>query len=181
MTITVPSTEPGIGRIVRAAFPNNRKPIANSYWDGGSKDEYRLVDLDAGRAIPFPTSHPYFDRLPNGERCGKLCMRDLPPNWALVQGGTFCGKPSSITVYLHPSNITKLISTTVELSDAEQKALGVVASIKSGYRAGEFQKLELGEYGPTNPHIVSLVAKGLVSINRAGSIAVTIAGRNARR
>ena len=186
----VPVSEPGIGPIAAAAFPSNRKPIVvdefkgprnvNSYWDGGSRDEYRLVELESRRVFAVPTSHPFFDRRDDGERCGSLQIAELPPGTALVCGGTFCGKPATVRVLLRPENLAKLLPAPLELTDCERSALNAIAGMKGGYRAEEFNRRGLGEYSASNPLVASLASKGLVTINKAGAIAVTVDGRNAR-
>jgi hypothetical protein len=187
----VPTNEPGIGPIARAAFPDNRKPIqvcefrgpqnVNSYWDGGSKDEYRLVHLVTGQVWHAPTSHPHFDRKEDGSRCGGLEIRELPENVALVSGGYFCGKPATITVHLRPENMVKMLPAPQELAPDQQAALNVICGIKSSYRAAEFERRQLGRYSADNPHLAALVARGLLKINKAGAISPTIAGENARQ
>jgi hypothetical protein len=167
----VPTSEPGIGPIAAAAFPSNRKPIVveefrgprnvNSYWDSGSRDEYRLVDLES-------------------RRCGELEISELPPGTALVCGGTFCGKPATVRVLLRSENLVKLLPAPTSLSDQEKSALNCIAGMKGGYRAEEFNRRGLGQYGAANPIVESLRGKGLVTVNKAGAIAVTIEGRNAR-
>lgn len=186
----VPINEPGIGPVAQAAFPSNRKPIVvcefagpvnvNSYWDGGSKDEYRLVNLETRQVWAVPTSHPFFDRTESGERCGNLKLRELPPNTALVTGGTFCGKPATVRVMLRPENLVKMLPAPNTLTADEKAALNVIGGMKGGYRADEFTRRNLGEYGADNPLVKSLADKRLVTINRAGAIAITIEGRNAR-
>ena len=183
--------EPGIGPIVAKAFPANRKPIEvrefvgpmsmNSYWDGGSKDEYRLVDLATGQLWSMPSSHPMFDYLPSGDRCGRLQISALPENAALVQGGVCLGKPAKVTVFLRSDNMVKMIAHKPELTDPERKALEVIGSIRGGVRGEYFRDAGLGEYGAANPVIASLVVKGLAKANKAGAVQLTIEGRNARR
>lgn len=187
----VPTSEPGIGPVVAVAFPRNCKPIkverfqgpvnVNSYWDSGSRDEYRLVDLATRRVLPLPTSHPAYDRLPNGERCGELELRELPPGVALVCGGTFMGKPATVRVMLREENLVAMLpAPTVELTPAEDAALNIVCGMKGGYRQEEFARRGLGRYGAEHPAIVRLASLGFVTINKAGAIAATIEGKNAR-
>lgn len=119
---------PEVQRVVRAAFPSYRKHNAflsefgsgvtiNSYWDGGSKSVYVVVELATGRHRALPTSsHPYFDL--NGatgetpdvtfER-GIATLKRLPEGFALVEGGVFCGKLATAHVYVNPANLTKLL------------------------------------------------------------------------
>lgn len=183
-------TEPGIREIVEATFPANRKDVAvsefrgpvnvNSYWDGGSKEEYAIYDLCQRKAYGVPSSHPYFDRQENGARCGNLELSELPPNCVLVQGGYFLGKPATIHLYFRPENIAQLLPAPAEpLPEPLSKALNALA-YRGEYRREEFRRQQLGDYSPTNPLVVELQARGLVSINKAGAVTVTTAGRNAR-
>jgi hypothetical protein len=190
MSMYVPIDEPGIGPIAAAAFPSNRKPIVvsefrgpvnvNSYWSDGSKDEYVLVDLVTLRTYSVPTSHPYFDRQESGERCGALELTELPPNTALVQGGIARGNPATVRVMLRPDNMVGLLPAPVSLGDEEKVVLNIIASYRGGYRAEEFSRRGCGKYHPQHPAILSLRDKGLVTVNKAGAVAVTIDGRNAR-
>jgi hypothetical protein len=124
-------TAPEIQRIIKLAFPSYRKRAAylspfrptaiNSYWDGGSRDEFVLVNLDTSRAVPLPTAtHPYFDVAAKGlvnkssdtisvDRVGNITLQQLPDNHALIQAGTFCGKPATARVLLNPVNITPML------------------------------------------------------------------------
>lgn len=166
------------GDVVVDVFHGPR--TVNSYWDGGSKDEFAIVDLDSGKAWNVPTTHPYFDRRPDGERCGNLELRELPPNCCLVQGGTFCGKPATYRIHLREENLAKLLpAPSAEISDGAKSALRIICSIKGGYRQDEFTRSGLGRYGADSPLIQELKSAGFVTINKAGAIAVTTAGRNA--
>lgn len=180
----------GIGPVVAKCFPENRKDIkvetfkgpknVNSYWDEGSKSVYFLINLVTMEELPLPTSHPVFDRKPNGERMGNLELNELPENVALVEGGWFCGKPSTVYVYLRPENFTKFIPGKVELPPRELSALNAIAGLKGGkYRQEEFDRRGLGAYNSDNPLIKALAEKGLVKITKVG-ISVTTEGRNAR-
>ena len=181
----------GIGPLVAKCFPKNRKPIRvvlfqgprnlNSYWDGGSKDEYRLVNLKTGEVWMMPSSHPAFDRRPDGQRMGNIEISELPENVALLSGGTFMGKPATVTVHLRQENMTPLLpAPKVELSENERRALDVIRAIKGGYRQDEFSRRGLGRYGADNEIVKGLAARGLVKVNKAGAIAATLEGENAR-
>lgn len=127
------STAPEIKRLITAAFPNYRKTTAslqafpehgvniNSYWDGGSRDEYALVEISTGRRKSLPTaSHPYYDIAGQGllnadspdvsvDHVGNVRLKRLPEGIALISAGTFCGKPATAGVYLAAENIAKLL------------------------------------------------------------------------
>ena len=122
---------PEVKRIVLAAFAGYRKLKAtlsefhgqniNSYWDGGSKSEYAVVDLETGKRLSLPThSHPYFEVVRQGfantenaaisvDHAGNITLNVLPPNCVLVEAGTFCGKPATAHIYVLAENMTKLL------------------------------------------------------------------------
>lgn len=67
-------------------------------------------------------------------------------------------------------------------SEDEARALRVVATIRGGARKDEWHRERLpGEYSGTHPLIRALAERDLVKVNRAGSVTVTTAGRNAAR
>jgi len=127
-------TAPEVRRAVVAAFPNYRKHNAflsvfpesglsvNSYWDGGSKTYYAVIDLVTLKTHSLPTStHPYFDVAARGlvnaqdadvivDHVGNITLKHLPEGFAVISAGTFCGKPATAHVYLNPNNLAKLLT-----------------------------------------------------------------------
>jgi hypothetical protein len=123
---------PEVAAIIKAAFPSYKKHNAflrefcptniNSYWDGGSKDYFALVDLDTMRAVPMPSStHPFYEVASRGlanketqviesDHVGNLTLKVLPENYALVSCGTFCGKPATASIKVNASNLTKFLA-----------------------------------------------------------------------
>jgi len=133
------SAVPALKRLVLAAFPEYRRRTVsastfpeqgtqvNSFWDGGSRDQYMLLD-EAGRKRTLPTSHPYFDVARHGNPAGEnelvkidargnITLKALPAGCVLVRGGTFCGKPAQAHVYLPAEQEQSLItaSTTTRI------------------------------------------------------------------
>jgi hypothetical protein len=126
-------TAPEVKALIQRAFPGYKKHSAflsvfgehgksiNSYWDGGSRDTYTLVEIGTGRIKPLPTSsHPYFDIARQGmlnadspdvsvDHVGNVTLKHLPEGLALIQSGTFCGKPATAHVYLPAANMAKLL------------------------------------------------------------------------
>jgi hypothetical protein len=124
---------PEVKRVITAAFPGYKKHKAilgtfpesglniNSYWDGGSKDEYAIVELATMNRKAMPTStHPFFDIAARGmanqsngivetDHVGNVTLKVLPEGFALVRSGYFCGKPATAGVYLNPANFAKLL------------------------------------------------------------------------
>jgi hypothetical protein len=121
-------SSPEVKALVLAAFPGYKKHNVslsefysgvnvNSYWDGGSKAEFVIVQLSTMQRKSLPTSsHPYFE-LHNvtGETAdvsferGCASLKRLPEGFALVEAGTFCGKPATAHIYLNSANITKML------------------------------------------------------------------------
>jgi hypothetical protein len=122
-----------VKRVVTTAFPGYKKHNAylsafpgslniNSCWDGGSRDEYAIVELATMSRKPMPTStHPFFDitargmaNMDNGvvetDRVGNVTLKMLPEGFALVAAGTFCGKQATAHVYLNPANLNKFLA-----------------------------------------------------------------------
>jgi len=69
---------------------------SGTYWDGGSRSSYILVKN--GRPVDIPsTGAPPF----NGNR--PETVLELDTDTYAVSVGTFCGKPATPSVYLHPA------------------------------------------------------------------------------
>jgi hypothetical protein len=122
-------SSPEVHRVITAAFPGYKKHNAflsafsdcgveiNSYWDGGSKSVFVLVDLAtlARKALPT-SSHPYFDmHAASGQTPdvivdrGNVTLTQLPEGVVLIEGGTFCGKTATAHVHVNPANLTKFL------------------------------------------------------------------------
>lgn len=131
--------DPTVKRIVQTAFPNYRKRTAwirvwsgsqniNSYWDGGSRDEYAIVELATMTRRPMPTvGHPYFEvkaqGVPTGsdsfvevDHVGNVTLKILPAGYVLVQAGTFCGKPATARIIANPADMPKYLTTGAEVA-----------------------------------------------------------------
>lgn len=83
-----------------------------SAWDGGSRSEYAIVKVDTLERKALPTStHPYFDVSGRGispgdngavavDAQGSITLKFLPPDFVLVEAGTFMGKPATAHIYV---------------------------------------------------------------------------------
>jgi hypothetical protein len=121
---------PEVKRIVQKADSSYKKHKAylatfrpmriNSYWDGGSKDEYVMVSLDGNQVLPMPSdTHPYFDIAARGiqggndaieiDHVGNITLKFIPTGYALVRKGYFCGKVATAFVYVNPENLTPFL------------------------------------------------------------------------
>lgn len=152
--------------------------LSDNYWSGGTKSSYIGLDIESGEVLPpehaeygNPFTHPGVPTV------------TLAPGKAILEHSRFCGKDCGVRIYTHPDNFRPLLPAPVDLPADELAALNIVAGIKGGqYRREEWSRSSLpGRYGPDNPVLQALKARGYVTINKAGAIAVTIDGRNARR
>jgi hypothetical protein len=130
-TVTL-KTAPEVKAVVLAAFPGYRKHNAflstfgglsiNSFWDGGSRTEFAVVELASLQRKSLPTrTHPYFEVAVRGlantenadveiDHVGNITLRRLPDGFALVAAGTFCGKAATAHVYLNAANLARLLA-----------------------------------------------------------------------
>jgi hypothetical protein len=115
-----------VQKIILATFPSYKRHKAcvqaaesvtlnDLNWSGGTRAEYRAYDIETGQfsyALPpmgsedDPRSWP--DRLE-----GQSFL--LPPGVIIVRGGSSGGKPAMLMLYVHPSNIDKLLETVKEV------------------------------------------------------------------
>lgn len=113
-TITLKDS-PEVLRVIRAADATYRKhkawlhaaetvALSGTYWDGGSRDTWTAVDLATGRS----KGAPQYDPAQFGGPATAPVVA-IPEGVAIVRTGIFCGKPATASVYLHPSNMAKLL------------------------------------------------------------------------
>lgn len=77
--------------------------LYGTYWDGGSRSEYRLVDISSGRqlSLSYSVNPPQFG--------GYETTVDLQRGQALIKFGTFCGKPATCYVTVLPCDLPKIL------------------------------------------------------------------------
>lgn len=80
------------------ARPTEKVTISGSYWDGGSRSDYFLVDLRTMHVTPIAGVAPMQFGGPKEDP-----VVNLEAHQAVVCAGTFCGKPATPTVYFHPA------------------------------------------------------------------------------
>ncbi len=179
------TTAPEVQEIARAAFPDytGRKfsvaafqgPMnLASYWDGGSRTYYAVVDLNTKKSVEIPQSGTMFDKQ-------TYRMTTLPFNLAVVAHSIFMGKDGGITIYVNPDNLTKMLPKTDEVSWAEKVVLAATRGLKSSYAGIKDYRFReaLKDTGITRVEWdtakEALIQKGM--LNKAG--AITDAGKNA--
>ena len=110
---------PEIKAVILAAFPGYRKKQAGiesresfsmhgTYWDGGSRNEYAAVDLVSMRSKGAPQYPPTQFGGPGTQ------TMDIPLNVAIVEAGTFCGKPATARVLVRAENFARLLPEAVK-------------------------------------------------------------------
>jgi len=133
MTVIELKTAPEVKCLIQAAFPTYKKRRAylsafngerniNSYWDGGSRSVYAIVELATMQRKALPTrTHPYFEITALGmanseseivrtDHVGNLYLKVLPAGFALVETGTFCGKDATAHIWLNAENMPKYLA-----------------------------------------------------------------------
>lgn len=66
--------------------------------------------------------------------------------------------------------IAERFKTATEVTQEELAILSIMDGIKPSYRSKDMEHARLGEYGPNNPHIQSLIDKGLVKLQGGKSL-----------
>lgn len=135
-----------------------------SMWDGGSKDEYKLINLQTNEVMSPPVKDGY------------VAPFKLPTGFALIERSYFMGK-QSVTIWITKENAAPLLGPTEDLTNDEKKVLVATRSLKSSY-AGQsnYRQKESGLDPETWERTKQeLIGKGL--LNRSG--AITVAGKNA--
>jgi hypothetical protein len=101
----------------------------------------------------------------------------LVENMAVITGAI--GYPSTYaSIDIAPTNFARLLPSgeQVELSETELKVLAIHRGIKSSYRRDEFRRAGIAN---VDEIINSLVARGFLSRNKNGAVAITTSGKNA--
>jgi hypothetical protein len=107
-TIKIPTKE--IRWLTDQAFSTRKREVRvvigervsfhNTFWDGGSKNTYRAVQLESGATANLITGSSPWTAIAEGTSI------TLEPGIAIVEESVFCGKTMALRLYLHPANIT---------------------------------------------------------------------------
>lgn len=177
--IRVDASEPSIARLlpgyngrdvsIRPGLTDEPFRFQGSYWDGGSRTDYTVVDIATGKSIDLPGINPLRER---DER-----QAVIPRGYAVIEHSVFCGKHQPPQIWTHPGDLTPALPRPAELPEALARCLIATASLKNTYggETGIRQKrsgLTPEEWTAAQAECLS---RGL--LNRAG--AITREGRNA--
>ena len=103
----------------------------------------------------------------------------IPPNGAVITGSTgYKGTFASITVA--PDMLQKFLPITDDsITDADKAWLYILKTNRPSYRKSEANRASIP--WPTTDRLEHLKGKGLIKINKAGSIQLTTDGKNAAK
>lgn len=173
--------------LVRAAFPHYQHargrlsvrpfkgPVSpTSYWSGGQRDYWAIVDMTTHVAAVAATNGSGFGLNPHAAPA----ITELPEGKALVRYTH--GPRDYATIYVNPENLSPMLPESVELHGDEAAVLHCTKRYTSRARRQEFARA-LGDYTVRQQHldrwdaaVESLVKKGLL----LKSGAITTTGRN---
>ena len=170
------------GRKFKAVVTDQPVTLSNTYWSGGTRSTYSLINLDTGhrtKAAGPELNPPQFGGAP------EPMQAEIPPNHAIVEHSMFCGKDMGLTIYIRPDNAADLLPAPVELTDAERCVLEFTRSRKSSYAGQNRFQMHQSEshwrdYDPFSLEDWTAAQDSLKDrklLNKAG--AITPAGRNA--
>ena len=169
-----PKSDPALSRAFYAAFgevPRECKILPfrpmrlDSYWSGGSRSWFSLVNLDTFETISTPENGSGF--APYDEH-GGIGINELPPSCILLEKHA-AGTKTFWTAY---GDIAPQLSapTNDELSPAERRVLACMKSYKPAFRR-EHAKLSQADYDSA---VERLKTRGYVNNQNA----LTLAGKN---
>jgi hypothetical protein len=145
-----------------------------SYWDGGSKESYVILNLKTRKSKVVPENGtPYTGK--------SFRISKLPEGFAVVEHSIFMGKDMGITIFVNPENMAKMLPAPDETPWAEKVVLSATRSLKSSYAGIKDYRFHeaFRDTGITKPEWdkakESCIQKGL--LNKVG--AITDKGRNA--
>jgi hypothetical protein len=93
-----------VGYKKRKAFIQSRteKSLSNTYWDGGSRSSYTIVNIITGQITTCAQyAPPQFG--------GTEPVVEIDNDIAIIETGVFCGKPATASVFVSPENYNKLL------------------------------------------------------------------------
>lgn len=142
---------------------------ASSFGDG-SRGWMALINLETGD-FPEPMTSGWGQIIPDRN------TKPLPFNSACVVGQESSKGKTVSYIKMHPDNIAQVFPMPeLELSLSEKKALYMIYAYNPGGRKKYFPEYGLGEFGPNNQYVKSLVSKGLVQVKGSG-VQITTVGK----
>jgi hypothetical protein len=111
------SKDPSLRTIITATFPQYRHrkiyiravlsvTLSDLNWSGGSRSEFRVctfAGMPTGNSARFNAMAPWDQRQIEGQSLPTVVGH------VIVKGGFFCGKESILTLFVHPSDMPRLL------------------------------------------------------------------------
>ena len=90
------------GRKLRVA-PRTGPLQMISYWEGGSRSYFVIIDMVRGRRMEVPQNGTPFDdpNIPS--------IKNVPPGYVVVEHRIFCGEDLGLTFHIHPLDMPALL------------------------------------------------------------------------
>lgn len=112
--------EPSIAAIVRTTFPEYRRKkvyirasenvtLHDLNWSGGTRAEYRACTVNG----EWAGSTSRYHACPPWANPAEGSVIPIPPGMIVVQGGTFCGKDSTLSLHVNPTDMPKYLPAPV--------------------------------------------------------------------
>jgi hypothetical protein len=155
-------------------IPASEVEANSSSWSDGYRGFLIGINLDTGEQVGRYGS--WGGANPWEHREVDLTTQKLPVpiNGCFVKGST--GPKTFARVYVNPTWMAQMLPAVDETTDEEQQALYCFTSIKGG----QYRKDELRRRKVRTETVESLVERGYLVRNKAGSIQATTKGKNAR-
>jgi hypothetical protein len=149
---------------------------------GGGQDGYRefvlIVNLSTGEYDgeygSWGGSNPFnrTNRVDNDTK-----SYEIPPNFAVIKGSTGGGKPVYAYLTVRPDMVAGWLPAPTSLNPRQQYIIDVLKGYNPRGRKDEFNRYR--RVPPSAAEFEALKDKGLVKINKAGSVSLTVEGKNA--
>lgn len=156
--------------------PSTEVHLFGCAWGGGCRNSYYAVNLDTGmiahNQVEFGN---YFLGAPDSAKV------ELLTNCMIVEHSYYRGKDMGITLYLHPSRITKMLPKSDDTPVHHKIVLAATAGLKNTYGGRtNIRFTEAHEYtGITQEEWSRAKAELIASKHLNKSGAITVKGRNA--
>lgn len=159
--------------------------LENPAYGDGYQSSVTLVNLETGARQTIEGSwggsNPWQTR-ENAQVDGMGNQNEVPliaGLSAVVKAQRGGNHPTSATIEVHPNTLLKLLpASEVQLTETQKGILKIIRSYTSAGRKDEFQRSNLGTYGPEHPEIKILSEQGFLKITKAGAISITTEGKN---
>jgi hypothetical protein len=149
--------------------------LHDAYWSGGSRTEYRAVNLDTGE---FSSANP---QITNPFRVSIVPTVDIPLRTVIVGHTIFCGKDVGLEIFARAEDVTPMLSPVDSLTEDQKIVLEYTRSRKSSYGGiSDFRFHEAKSYtGITKERWEKSKAEMIASGHLDKRGAITPKGRNA--